>query len=675
MKSSRLNKRSVQILVTSLAVGLFACLLHFAGAFTWLEHKSYDSRTKFSAHFQNVNEKVGLILIDQQSLDWAKKERGWGWPWPRQAYAEITDFCRLGNVSSLAFDMVFSEDSVYGPADDESFAAASREYGKVIQTVYYDSNGNKVLPVPSLEKSAALIANVTSTLDNDGIARRSFFYSKENSNEAGMAAASLKVSGEKSDFSEIPAAEDGGMYIRYLPSMDSFFPYNAEQILRSYEALKSGKSDESLLKPEDFQGMHLFLGVYAPGLFDICSTPISATAPGIGVHASQLNTILNGNFLQDFPAGLVIAFTILFALLGSVLGLAFTKGFMSSIIRRVILFLLLITGYMIFTYVMFNAGTIMPVSAPAFAITLSFVAAISVNYVTEGAQKRYLKAAFSQYLSPTVINNLIENPGLLKLGGEKREITAYFSDVQGFTTISEGLEPDALTELLNIYLSAMTDIILDFGGTIDKYEGDAIIAFWNAPTYQKDHAKRALEAALECQKKLLEMQEELVAKAGKPFKQRIGLNTGYAVIGNMGSRKRFDYTMLGDTVNLASRLEGINKQFGTYTMCSEATKNSALENGCKLAFHEVGNIAVVGRKEGVRVYNPMDVQEFENSKNLLEPFDRAYGLFTKGDFSAAREIFVANANFSPCEKYIEKCDKLIKNPPANWDGVIRATEK
>ena len=194
-----------------------------------------------------------------------------------------------------------------------------------------------------------------------------------------------------------------------------------------------------------------------------------------------------------------------------------------------------------------------------------------IYYTTEGRQKLFIKNAFKQYLSPAVIEELIQHPERLKLGGERRVLSIFFSDLEGFTGISEGLEPEELTALLNEYLSAMTDIIQEEGGTVDKYEGDAIIAFWNAPLLQPDHAERCVRAALRCQEKLAEMRPAFRERIGKDLRMRIGINSGPAVVGNMGSHTRFDYTMLGDAVNLAARLEGINKQFGTYTILSQAT--------------------------------------------------------------------------------------------------------
>lgn len=323
---------------------------------------------------------------------------------------------------------------------------------------------------------------------------------------------------------------------------------------------------------------------------------------------------------------------------------------------------------------MFIPGYILPVAGPVGSLMVSFFATIVGTYLNEGKQRRYIKTAFKQYLSPTVIENLIENPDFLKLGGEHREITAFFSDIESFTSISENMSPETMTSFLNTYLSAMTNIILARGGTIDKYEGDAIIAFWNAPSFQEDHARRAVEAAMECQKKLVEMQDSLMKMTGRPIRHRIGLNTGIATVGNFGSETRFNYTMMGDTVNLASRLEGINKVFGTYTLVSEATAKAAKDAGCTLDFHNIGDIAVVGRKESVKVFVPGDKDVF--STDDMTAFDSAYQKFREGQFSEALKIFASYADKNPtCKKYQAICERYIKNPPENWQGFMQATEK
>ena len=202
---------------------------------------------------------------------------------------------------------------------------------------------------------------------------------------------------------------------------------------------------------------------------------------------------------------------------------------------------------------------------------LSLVGSSLVSYATEGQQKRYIKSAYGQYLSPTIIEELIAHPGAPQAGRE-RDLSIFFSDLQGFTTISEALGPEELTALLNEYLTAMTDIIQEKGEDHDKYEGDAI-AFWNAPLTQEDHAVRAVRAALRCQARLDELRPILRARVKKDLYKRIGVhNSGPAVVGNFGSHTKFNYTMLGDAVNLASRLEGVNKQFKTFTMISAMVK-------------------------------------------------------------------------------------------------------
>lgn len=672
----KIKKAWVLSIIVAVVFGI-TCLLYFTGILDWSENKAYDHRISFTSKFIDTSDEITVVLLDQESLNWAKEEFGWGWPWPREAYAKMLDFFNEGNASSVALDMVYTEPSVYGNEDDEKFAEASKRFGRMIQTVFYsthDPNEIPTFPIPLLKDSAGIIGTVQSDLDSDGVARRNRLYSTSVYKEPSLAIASLLVSDTMPELSSIPLSKKGGMYIRFQKDLDRYVPYNARQIIESQIAYENG--EEGDLVPSDFENQYVFFGVFAPGLFDVCSTPVSAKTPGVGIHICQMDTILNQNYLRDLPFLLEMFIILLFAALGGIIGEISNNGKTSSIIKRICYLLVTTIIYVILNYFIFYKGYILPFTAPILAFLLSFISCVVKNYFTEGRQRIYLKHAFGQYLSPTVIDNLIEHPEALKLGGEKREISVYFSDVQGFTSISENLSPEELTDLLNKYLSAMTDIILAHGGTIDKYEGDAIIAFWNAPTFQEDHAKRALEAALECQQKLKEMQAELVPKAGKPVLQRIGLNTGYAVVGNMGSSKRFDYTMLGDTVNLASRLEGINKQFGTYTMCSKATMEKAIEHGCNFKFRELADIAVVGRKEGVFVYEPMLQNEYENRSADFENFASGLELFTSGKFEEAKKTFQKTSGVDPAaSKYIEKCDLLINNPPENWDGVLRATEK
>jgi adenylate cyclase len=294
-----------------------------------------------------------------------------------------------------------------------------------------------------------------------------------------------------------------------------------------------------------------------------------------------------------------------------------------------------------------------------------------VNYATEGRQKRFIKSAFKQYLSSDVIEQILVDPSQLKLGGEKRELSIFFSDLQGFSAISEKLGPVALTALLNDYLTDMSDIIMEEGGTVDKYEGDAIIAFWNAPMRQADHAVRACRAALRCQRKLADRRKEFFDRTGVDLYMRIGIHTGEVVVGNMGSNNRFNYTVLGDAANLASRLEGANKQFGTYLMVSEVTWSQA-EAG--FFAREIGSIMVVGRKAPVRVFDVLGLAG-EEKPAWLEDWHAAMLACRARRWGEARDLFDRFGEDPLARKYRDHLDRLARGDLGDWDGIWKLTEK
>lgn len=672
------NTKSKFAVIAGITFALVS-VLQSADAFKWFEQKSYDSRMRATARFFSPSEEISVVLLKQSSLDWARREKGWGWPWPREAYGDIVNFFNRANAASVAFDMLFTEPSVYGKSDDDAFAKACKDFNRVIQIVHYENgefSEEPIMPVSEIAESAAVIADVTTLFDDDKTVRRGRLFAPQVSGEPSLVSGSLIAGGKNNVFSTIPIAKNGGMHIRFLEDIDRYAPYTAEQILKNEYAIRNGTalSENEMLLPEQFENAHVFFGVFAPGLFDMCSTPVDAVYPGVGVHVSQLDTILQENYLYETPVFATFSLILLCAVLGAFLGLVQRKERTNAFILNLFLFVCALLAYIFAAYAAFAKGRILPFSPPVLSLALSFSLCVIVGYFTEGKQKRYLKAAFRQYLSPAVIEELIENPSMLKLGGEEKEITAFFSDIKSFSSISEKLSPEEIKELLNAYLSAMTDIILAHGGTIDKYEGDAIVAFWGAPVTQKDHAKRAVEAAVECQQKLVQMRPQFEKYCEGIF-HRIGLNTGRAVVGNFGSKQRFDYTMLGDAVNLAARLEGVNKQFGTSIMCSKATVESAVENGCKVEFRKIADIAVVGRKEVATVFEPLSGNAGKIGGSMKE-FSAALQFFSEGKFAQALELFKKNADFDVVsEKYAEKCARFIENQPENWCGFLQMTEK
>jgi adenylate cyclase len=313
-----------------------------------------------------------------------------------------------------------------------------------------------------------------------------------------------------------------------------------------------------------------------------------------------------------------------------------------------------------------------PIVVKESAVAIALVGGVVVNYATEGRRKLFIKHVFKHYLSPAVIEQILDNPSQLQLGGERRELTIFFSDLQGFSSFSERLDPPALTSLLNDYLSDMTDIILEEGGTLDKYEGDAIIAFWSAPVAQPDHAVRACRAALRCRRRLDERREEFLQKWGVLLRARIGINTGEVVVGNMGSRKRFDYTVLGDAANLASRLEGANKAFDTLIMVSETTWSQAAEH---FVGREIGQLRVVGRKTPVRVFEILGLAE-EADCPRPDAFHQGLALCYCGRYVEALAIFEDCEDDPVAKVYKDRCRTLLQSPEAaEWDGVWNLTEK
>ena len=692
MKKQKKNgKIWIRSVIVALVCSALTIVLYKVGLFTTLENKTYDNRMLSTSRFIHPDDNIALIVIDQESIDWAWQEKGWSWPWPRESAANIVEYLSLGNPKSIAFDMLYTEPSFYGPEDDEKYGEAEKNSGKVIQTIHVIPQGKTDIakfPVAPIKDNAAVIANVTSKKDDDDIIRRArIYYNYRGEKYPSLGLAPLVLEGI--DYTDAPCEEPGIVRLRYQTSTDSYNPYNAKTILQSFDEWKKLQAGEitqeefddnmEIISPEYFEDLYIFLALYAPGLFDICSTPVSQVYPGVGVHMTTLDNYLNNSFVRKVPDLFVFGWIILLAFFGAIV-ITFSEGKSVSAKKTSVLIIIGFALGLIISigvpYGLFIPGIWLPIIIPLLGFILSFLSSLGLSYALEGRQKRFIQSAFSQYLSPAVIEQLIADPDMLKLGGERREISIYFSDIQGFTSISENFPPEKLIGVLNKYLSEMTNIILASGGTIDKYEGDAIIAFWNAPLEEEDHGKRAVLAAMQCQKRLAELRDEFEKLCGKKMYQRIGLNTGTAVIGNMGSEIRFDYTMLGDSVNLASRLEGLNKQFGTYTMCTEATMKAAQKYGVDLGWRKLANVAVVGKKEAVVVYEPMEKELYLKKREIIDKFEVACTLFYAGKFNLALTIFEKYADQdAPCKKYMEKCREFIENPPKEWKGVWEATSK
>lgn len=426
---------------------------------------------------------------------------------------------------------------------------------------------------------------------------------------------------------------------------------------------------------EELEGRIVLVGATGKGLADLRATPFEKVLPGVEINATIIDNILQDNYLSQPKWHHTFNYL-------TVLGIGLVLSFALSRLKAVRGFTVsaaLIIVYSIFNQNMFNRGIWINLTYPCLQIMAVYTSITAFNYFNETRQRRFINGAFGQYLSPTIVRQLIKNPALLKLGGEQKRMTAFFSDIAGFSSISENLTPQQLVELLNEYLTAMTDIVLDYAGTVDKYEGDAIIAFFGAPIDYPDHALRTCLVSLDMQKKLTEMRAQW-KKVGKPeMTVRIGLNTGVMVVGNMGSRTRMDYTMMGDSVNLASRLEGVNKIYGTYIMISEFTYEDVKND---IEVRELDKIRVMGKAEPVRIYEVLARKgELDpKTKQVIDCFQSGLDQYRLKKWDEAIGFFQQALNINPedppSQTFLKRCNEFKNETlPEDWDGVYQMTSK
>jgi adenylate cyclase len=312
---------------------------------------------------------------------------------------------------------------------------------------------------------------------------------------------------------------------------------------------------------------------------------------------------------------------------------------------------------------------------PIAAVFANYVGSAVYQYLTERKQKVMIKGMFSQYLNPHVVNELIAHPEKLKLGGERKELTVLFSDIAGFTSFSEKLAPEELVNVLNEYLSAMTEIVLKNDGTLDKYEGDLVMAFWGAPIELDNNALHACTAALEMQESLVQIREKWSAEGKPNVHVRIGLNTGEMVVGNMGGVGKFDYTVIGDSVNLGSRLEGANKEYGTYIMASERTQDMVKEY---FVFRELDLLIVKGKTKPIKVFELLGRKSngvAQEKISAVGEYHKGLEMYRRKEFAAAIQQFAKALAIDPSDEpsrlYTERSQALLTTPPPdNWDGVF-----
>ncbi len=530
---------------------------------------------------------------------------------------------------------------------------------------------NIVGSVPRLANGARAQASITLTLDPDGVARRyPYFLARRDKLYPSMALAAVQLA-RPDDFEALVARAkdaDGGRPGLLLPSREDF------RVVRFSDVIEAAQS--ASLKAA-FAGRIVFVGVSAAGTKDYVHTVRDIDQPGVFLHAAATSALLAGKFLRhDGPAlrwGALGGFGLL--LLIVVVGLRVER---TAVV--VLLGVAGVVGWGVVARQAMVAGHLVPVLPVwgGFGAWLAVRLASGFRRAAEARkQARTIRRAFHHYLAPAVVEALVADPDKLQLGGERREITAFFSDIKGFTSLSEALPPAELVQVLNECLGRMSEVILEEGGIIDKYIGDAIVAMFGAPMEQPDHAARACRATLRCNEVMAELRQEWAARGLPEVHMRIGLNTGHALVGNMGSEKRFDYTMIGDTVNLAARLEGANGKYGTWMMCSEATAEAA---GDAAAFRELDLIRPKGKKVAVRVYEIVapEAAQSEAKRSTHACYAEALALYRAQRWDDALDVFrtLHDEGDAPAEAFVKRIEMYRARPPLEaWDGVFTMTTK
>ena len=701
-------------------------MLNPLGVFTELRLTSFDT---FQALFPRVtleDDPVIVIDIDDESLN-----RLGQWPWSRNALASLTDKTQLSAVTG--FDIVFAEPDRTGSKElqemykqepelvrilektadhDETFAASIKDHGTVVlglapnnnKTIYYDNqkfglvtqgdDAKQFVPqYKGLQKNIALLEDASAGLgsmsigNNDSIVRTIPTFETINDKlipsfplelvrvAIGASTYQIKASNASSEeaFGEatginhvklgglvMPTNPDGSLWIYPTPSKNL-------NIIPAWKVLND-EYDSSY-----FEGKITIVGTSASGLFDLRSNAIEQNVPGVTIVAQFVQQIFSNTFLKrpdwllglEFLAGLVISvlMTIIIQRNGPVGGLAvFALG----------------NGSVVYAsyYFFINHQYLVDPISPLVICLVAYLVITFFNFLFTELERSKVRTAFSQYLAPAMVEKLAQSSESLVLGGERKEMTFLFSDIRGFTAISEKYQkdPEGLTDLINQVLTVLSNEILATEGTIDKYMGDCIMAFWNAPTDQPDHRDRALQAAFAMQKALTNLNLDLERSEQDTLSVGIGINSGQCIVGNMGSEDRFDYTVLGDAVNLASRLEGQCSHYGFEMILGEETVKTL--QGHQIV--ELDMLAVKGKTEPVKIYTALE--NFDQS-NFIEEHNQFLRFYRAKQWAEALDHIKKyqsqiNEFGIYYDLFLRRIDELKENPPENdWQGVFVADFK
>jgi adenylate cyclase len=573
MQTKTIVKEQKILISIGLGSTLLVGLVLWLGLFSGVEHRLED---RFFSK-RPIDERLLVIAIDDVSL-----EKLGQWPLPRATYAHLFEKLNDAQPRVVGFDVMLAEPSREGENDD-----------RVLEDILKNLSYPLIFPIENRAKGLLKVAplarftgpqnvhlgHVNLTIDPDSIVRSiPAHIIIEDTAYNSFAENAISYSGIT-----YQPFEDGQQRIVYTDAPGSI-PH-----ISLFEALTAPSAT--------FENKIIFIGATAPDLHDEQAVPVSngILMPGVEIQAHIANQLIHNWRLQELPPWYVL-FWLLCA--------SFLPVLLFSLTHRLRILIPLIIGALILHFLivltLFNTGIIVPFIYILGTGLLSPLTLFGWRYTRGEHEKRQLKHAFGKYVSPQVLEQILLHPDMVTLGGEKRLVTVLFSDIRSFTTLSEHTTPEELVDILNAYFTAMTNVILEEGGVLDKYIGDAIMAFWGAPLPDEDQADAALRASQKMILRLKELNQKLAGEGKPTLSNGIGLYTGPAIAGNIGSEKRFDYTVIGDTVNVASRLEGLTKEYKTTLIIGESTKN-ALKEGAHITY--LDEVKVKGREEHVKIYS------------------------------------------------------------------------
>ena len=705
----------ISLILTLFFIFLALSLEHSKSQFSFLQ--SLALKANIDAQFQlrgprPLSDDIVIVAIDDKSI-----EKFGRWPWNRTLLAEGLKKMAQATPKLVAFDMVFSEPDPTSKTSDPLFTqviqtthphtpillgyffyfskkdieSLETNWEEQFQHIFDSKITAKISTVRyppehiptgvGAKSSFTPYAHATPhhgffdiSSDLDGTIRKTHLIGKYQNilfPSFGLKAAALALHREiVVQFDEygieniffknetLPVNERGEFWINYAGPAKSFPTI-------SFSDITSGKINPARLKDKI-----ILVGVTAKAVGDVRVTPVDSSHPGVEINATIIENLVHKHYLSR-PSEFFLYELLFIFIAGILFGFLFQK--LKSLSSACVTLFLLIFYVVVDQKLFFEKGILADLFIPGCHLFFIFLTTNAFKYFVEEKRSRQIKAAFQHYVSPTVVNEILKKPDQLALGGEKRKLTVLFSDIRSFTTLSETLPAEKLTRLLNFYLTTMTDCVFEHAGMLDKYIGDELMALFGAPLKTEYHALDACLTALDMIKKLDFVRQAWAKENVSKLNIGIGIHTGEMIVGNMGSERIFDYTVIGDSVNLGARLEGTNKVYGTHIIISEDVYHQVQK---KLICREMDIIRVRGKQKPIRIYEVMEEAVSHKQRDLLEQFQKGLSFYRNAQWKEAIHIFEQFPEDGPSKAFLTRCQLYAQNPPpSNWDGVFTMTEK